>query len=56
MTVAAARRRDHGLARADIALQEAQHALRPREIGVDLGERRLWLAVRLKGRAARIFA
>ena len=25
--------RDHGLAGADVALQQAQHALRPREIG-----------------------
>ena len=31
--------RDHGLAAADIALQQPQHAMRAREIGVDLGER-----------------
>ena len=30
--------RDHGLAAADIALEETQHALRAREIGVDLGQ------------------
>ena len=31
--------RDDGLAAADIALQQAQHAMRAREIGVDLGKR-----------------
>ena len=30
--------RDHGLAAADIALEETQHALRAREVGVDLGQ------------------
>ena len=30
--------RDHGLAAADIALEETQHALRTRQIGVDLGQ------------------
>ena len=31
--------RDHCLAAADIALQQPEHAMRAREIGVDLGER-----------------
>ena len=31
--------RDHGLAAADIALQQAEHAVRAGEIGVDLAER-----------------
>ena len=33
--------RDHGLARADIAMQEPQHALRLRQIGDDVGDRAL---------------
>ena len=32
--------RDHRLARADVALEQAQHAFRRGEVGVDLGERR----------------
>ena len=32
--------RDHGLAAADVALEQAQHALGPREIGRDLGQGR----------------
>ncbi len=31
--------RHHGLAAADIALEQAEHAVRAREIGVDLGQR-----------------
>ena len=34
------KQRHHRLAGADIALEKAEHALRPREIGLDLGERR----------------
>ncbi len=33
--------RDHGLPRADVALEEAPHRLRPAEVGVDLGDRLL---------------
>ncbi len=33
--------RDHGFARADIALEQAQHAVGTREIGVDFGQRLL---------------
>jgi hypothetical protein len=31
--------RDHGLAAADVTLQQAEHAVRAGEVGVDLGER-----------------
>ena len=31
--------RDHGLARADVALEQAEHALGFRKVGVDLGQR-----------------
>ena len=41
--------RDHGLAAADIALQQTQHALRAREIGVDLGQRAGLRAGQLEG-------
>ena len=41
--------RDDGLAAADIALQQAQHAMRAREVGVDLGERAGLRAGQLEG-------
>ena len=41
--------RHHGLAAADIALQQAQHAVRAREVGVDLGEGALLCAGELEG-------
>ena len=41
--------RHHRLAAADIALQQAQHAVRAREVGVDLGERALLCAGELEG-------
>ena len=40
MTRRGGKQRDHRLAGADIALQQAEHPFRPGEIGVDLGERR----------------
>ena len=35
------KKRDHGLARADVAVQQPQHALRLRQIGDDVGDRAL---------------
>ena len=46
--------RDHGLARADIALEQAQHALSAREVGADLATACSCAPVRAKGRAASI--
>ena len=39
--MAAAKQRDDGLAGADVALQQAQHALRLRQIGDDIVDRAL---------------
>ena len=45
--------RDHRLAGADIALEQAEHALGPGEVGLDLGERRApGCRSGVKGRAA----
>ena len=44
--------RDHGLARADVALQEPQHALLGPEIGADFGDRLALRWVSAKGSAA----
>ena len=41
--------RDHGLAAADIALQQTQHAVRTGEVGVDLGQRACLRAGQLEG-------
>ena len=40
---------DHGLARADVALEQAEHALRLGEVGGDLGERVLLAAGEIEG-------
>ncbi len=45
---------DDGLARADIALQQTQHAVLAGKIRVDLGEREILARVSLKGRLRRI--
>ena len=41
ITVGGGEQRDHGLARADIALQQPQHALRLRQVGDDVVDRAL---------------